>query len=120
VDHLLLHCPRAAMLWDFVFHSFGVFWLLPGRVVDLFLGWRNWFGKHSSVVWNLVPLCLMWTIWWERNQRIFDDKERSESQLLELFVISLFEWSRAWGFTTCCSIADFIDSSCLVHFANSL
>lgn len=29
-------------------------------MIDLLAGWRNWFSKHSSAVWNLVPLCLMW------------------------------------------------------------
>ncbi len=58
-DHLLLHCEMAS------------------RVVDLLFGWRNWFGKHFSAVWNLVPLCLMWTLWQERNRRIFEDLERS-------------------------------------------
>ena len=25
------------------------------RVIDLLASWRNWLGKHSSNVWNLVP-----------------------------------------------------------------
>ena len=37
--------------------SFGVSWVLPKRVIDLLAGWRNWSGKHSSNVWNLVPHC---------------------------------------------------------------
>ena len=37
--------------------SFGVSWVLPKRVIDLLGGWRNWSGKHSSNVWNLVPHC---------------------------------------------------------------
>ena len=43
--------------------------------------------------WNLVPLCLMWCIWRERNQRTFDDLDRSDDQLLALFIGSLFYWS---------------------------
>ena len=31
--------------------------------------------------------------------------ERSESQLLELFAVSLFEWSQAWGFTISLCVA---------------
>ena len=37
--------------------SFGVSWVLPKRVIDLLAGWRNWSGKHSLNVWNLVPHC---------------------------------------------------------------
>ena len=38
------------------------------KVIDLLFGWRNWVGKHSLDIWNLVPLCLMWTIWHEWNR----------------------------------------------------
>jgi hypothetical protein len=60
-DHLLLHCELATKLWVFVFKTFGIFWVIPASVVVLLLGWQNWFGKHSSEIWNLVPLCLMWS-----------------------------------------------------------
>jgi hypothetical protein len=66
VDHLLLHCTLAHVLWSFVFTAFGIHWVTPRRVVDLLLGWRNWFGKHHSSIWNLVPSCLMWSVWRER------------------------------------------------------
>jgi hypothetical protein len=71
IGHLLLHCPIAASLWQYVFRTFGVQWVISARVVDLLFAWRNWFGKHCSAVWNLVPACLMWTIWRECNRCIF-------------------------------------------------
>ena len=40
-----------------------VSWILPKKVSDLLMGWRNWLGKHASDIWNLVPLCVMWIIW---------------------------------------------------------
>ena len=63
VDHLLLHCGNAYWLWSLVFRSFGISWVLSRSVADTFFGWWNWFGKHSSSVWNLAPLCLMWCLW---------------------------------------------------------
>lgn len=41
----------------------------------LISGWRNWLGKHSFVIWNLAPLCLLWAIWRERNRHTFEDGE---------------------------------------------
>ena len=35
MDHLLLHCPRAAVLWSYVFRSDWIQLVLPGLVVDL-------------------------------------------------------------------------------------
>ena len=87
VDHLLLHCNFTHMLWSFIFKVFHIQWVLPQRVLDLLVGWRNWFGKHHSSIWNLVPLCLMWTIWRERNARVFDDQIRSPDLVLGTYVI---------------------------------
>ncbi len=95
----MLHCALSLGLWSSVLRSFGVLWVLPEKVVDLLFGWRNWFGKHSSEVWNLVPLCLIWTVWHERNKHTFEDTEHSGTKLLELFYGILFDCSRAWGFT---------------------
>ena len=92
MDHLLLHCSAVSELWSFVFHCFGIQWVLARRVVDLLFRWRNWFGKHESGVWNLVPLCLMWTIWKERNSQIFEDKANSMDQIKGAFVNALFDW----------------------------
>ena len=41
VDYLLLHCGVAMEVWSFVFRSFGVNKVLPGRVVELLFGWWN-------------------------------------------------------------------------------
>uniref|UniRef100_A0A2N9ID29 Reverse transcriptase zinc-binding domain-containing protein n=1 Tax=Fagus sylvatica TaxID=28930 RepID=A0A2N9ID29_FAGSY len=58
------------------------------RVVDLLFGWQNWFCKHDSGVWNLVPSSLMWTLWTEHNCRIFEDKTSSLDQLKGALVTS--------------------------------
>jgi hypothetical protein len=110
VDHLLLHCPVAREPWSFVFRLFGVDRVILGCVLDHVAGWRNWFGKHSSAVWNLVPSCVMWSLWRERNNRTFEDIEHSVGQLIEFCMSSLFDWSRAWGFTTSTSIGGFLES----------
>ena len=109
-DHLLLHCEAAAGLWSFILNMFGIQWVLPARVLDLLLGWYNWYGRHSSDVWNLVPHCLMWSVWQERNRRIFEDSEKSSSSLQEQFSGLLFYCSRTWGFTEASSLPDFVAS----------
>ena len=96
VDHLLLHCGRVYRLWCFVFRIFGISWVPSCKVSDFLFSWWNWLGKHSSYIWNLVPLCLMWCIWKDRNRWMFKDLDRSEDQLLALFFGSLFDWARAW------------------------
>ena len=110
VNHLLLYCGKAFQLWSLVFRSFGISWVLPRSIADTLFGWWNWFGKHSSRVWNLAPLCLMWCIWRKRNWRTFEDRDKSDDQLLADFSGSLFYWSRAWGLTCSDSIPMFLSS----------
>jgi hypothetical protein len=56
VDHFLLHCSMAGVLWSFVFRSLGIEWVVSERVVDFLFGWHNSLGKLSSDIWNLVPI----------------------------------------------------------------
>ena len=59
MDHLLIHCENAYALWSDMFMMFGIQWVLPDKVASLLLGWRNWFGKRSSNVWNLMLAYVM-------------------------------------------------------------
>ena len=70
----------------------------------------EWLGTYSSKVWNLVPTCLMWLVWKERNARTFEDVESPIDKLKTLLARTLFEWSRIWGFTHCNSLSDFLIS----------
>ncbi len=113
-DHLLLHCSVANALWSWVFYSFGVQWVMSGTVVSLLSSWWNGLGRHSSAIWNMVPICLMWTIWKERNQRTFEDVYHLDCQILESFTSTLFEWSRTWGCTSSSSLMEFSSSLYLI------
>ncbi len=110
VDHLLLHCPAAGVLWSWIFQAFGVHWVLSGTVADHLISWWNGLGRHSSDLCNIVPVCLMWTIWEERNQCTFEDVSKVDSQILEGSILTLFDWSRVWGFSNSTSIPEFISS----------
>ena len=39
VDHLILHCPIACELWSLVFYLFGIHWVMPHKVIELFESW---------------------------------------------------------------------------------
>ena len=93
VDHLLLHCEKAHQLWSFVFQSFGFLCGFPRMVTGLLFGWWNWLGKHSSNIWNLVLLCLLWCLWKERNRQTFEyfiaPKIRCVLLLVDLYLTGL-------------------------------
>jgi hypothetical protein len=59
-----------------------------------------WRGQEVNIlakeVWRIVPPCVMWIIWRERNGRCFEDQERSMEELKKLFIQTLFHWANAF------------------------
>jgi hypothetical protein len=97
IDYLLLHCEVVRNLWSVLFTLFHVTWVMPERVIDLLACWRGQMGTCSALVmWRIAPLCLMWTIWRERNAKCFEDREKSEDEIKNILVKSLFNWT--WAF----------------------
>ena len=109
-SHLLLHCPVAREIWNFIFSLFGLKWVMPKEVRGLLACW--WIGRGNLKIkelWNSIPRCVFWCIWRERNSRTFEDKERNLLDLKWLIMYTLMEWSNASGLTSFSSIFDFLD-----------
>ena len=67
----------------------------PNSVRNLLLEWKiKGLEKKRSVVWKMTPICLFWCIWGERNRRMFQEEEKSDMSLKNLFLRALFEWSQ--------------------------
>ena len=86
-------------------------------VVPLLFAWRNWFGKHLSITWNMVPACLMWLVCQERNNHIFEDNERPLDLLKSLLFGTVFWWACIWSFMQCISISNFPQSTSFSSWA---
>jgi hypothetical protein len=48
------------------------------------------------MVWKMVPICIFWTIWRERNNRSFEDLESSMEEILASLLYSLYSWTAAY------------------------
>ena len=71
IEHLLVHCPKAKMLWVLLLDIVGVSWVFPFLLGKLYsLGnWHDSFvGKRCKKVWMVAPLCLFWIVCGERNK----------------------------------------------------
>jgi hypothetical protein len=108
VDHLLLHCRVTRTLWNAFFTRFGLCWVMPNTVKDLYACW--WMGgrSRSAVTWKMVTLCIMWCIWRERNNRCFEDKSRSFEELIHVFFFTLFTWTAGWLAPQVVTFSDFL------------
>jgi hypothetical protein len=93
IEHLLLRCEVARELWSYILTLFGVEWVMPRSVLELLTSWGASVGYGlAKEVWRLVPLCLMWCIWQERNARLFEDVETSVVELQKHLLNTLYIW----------------------------
>ncbi|KAG2721870.1 hypothetical protein I3843_02G085900 [Carya illinoinensis] len=99
VDQLLLHCKFASEIWNYFFNKMGLAWVMPGRVVELIASWKGITGTQQiAALWTMAPICICWCIWRERNERIFEDHERSSEEFRSFFWKTLFLWAIALDF----------------------
>jgi hypothetical protein len=130
ISHLLLHCPIARELWNFIFSLFGVQWVMPQGILDLLACW--WFGRGRSRIkklWKSIPHCIFWCLWCERNSRCFEGKERHILELKWRLIHTLMDWTNASGLLSyhflhfrllyCLILLSFFLCTQLVYWVNS-
>jgi len=108
VNHLLLHCDVAYALWSVIFTHFGLFGVMPRSVLDLFARWWTFERPMSTVIWKMVLTCILWCVWKERNNRCFEDLERSLEDILAFFFHALYLWTVAFVSPLPLSFGDFL------------
>ena len=102
VNHLLLHCPIAFELWSMVWSLFGVIWVMPQSVANLFTSWQGPFSRQRNIdLWRAVPHCVLWCLWRERSSRCFEGMERSILEIKSLLLHSLFAWCSVFSSFSC-------------------
>ena len=109
VNHLLLHCPVARDLWNIIFSLFGISWVMPRGVVDLISCWNGCKGRQEAgKIWKVIPHCIMWCLWCERNARSFNGEEVSIPALKHRLLQTMLEWLKAASLITSVSIPEML------------
>ena len=78
VDHLFLHCKWTNQLWRIFSSLRKITWVKPRKRAQLLNCWIN-IGNTTikEERWRIVPACIWWTVWKERNQRCFEGKKNN-------------------------------------------
>ncbi|WMV24991.1 hypothetical protein MTR67_018376 [Solanum verrucosum] len=110
-NHLFLHCRVTQKLWQVFLNLRGISWSMPRHTSDFLACW-NREGNTSchKERWNIVPACIWWTIWKERNQRCFENKSIPFQSLKLNRLITLYFWCNHVLPKEMEAITDFLDS----------
>ena len=82
-----VHYPKARILWELILTIFGIGWVFPFSVRQVLLAWQGTqVGKKRKKVWKAAPLCLVWTVWRERNRVAFDNEAFFAYRLKSYFI----------------------------------
>ena len=110
IDHLLLRCSVARLLCDLLLAIFGVNWVFPKSVTETLISWRgSWVGKRRKKAWMAAPLTLFWTIWGERNNIAFENRELSAQRMKALFLCNYWSCTNMYMTNRSRSLVDFFD-----------
>ena len=89
IDHLLIYCSRAKMLWNIFLAIMDYHWVFSLMVCQSFLAWQSAsVGKKRKRVWLAAPLCLFWMLWNERNRAAFKNETPSALKMKSSFLIT--------------------------------
>jgi hypothetical protein len=117
IDHLFLHCEVPTELWTMFLQLFGVIWVMPRKVSDCLGNWRGQVGNRLAMrIRRMIPLCVMWCLWRERNARSFEDRESGLLELKKLALHTLFSWRVTWSHLHVYTYFDFLRVMCFIFY----
>lgn len=78
VNHLFLHCRTRNQIWRTFTGMKGLNWVMPRKIEQALKIWSS----YANIVfykdrWKMIPACIWWSVWTERNLRCFQNKENN-------------------------------------------
>ena len=95
VDHLFLHCKWTNQLWRIFSNLRNIIWVKPRNIAQLLNCWIN-IGNTTikEERWRIVPACIWWTVWKERNQRCFEGKKNNLRNFKMNYIVLYYFWCK--------------------------
>lgn len=119
-NHLFLHCDVARSLWVWWLSIWELNWVFPFTLKECFVQWKYWaVNPFFKKVWFASFFIILWSLWKERNSKIFQNSSMSIQQLQNLVLLRLSWWIKGWGDPFPYSSEDIIrNPSCLLWVAS--
>ena len=108
IEHLLVHCKKAKMLWDLFLLIVGTNWVFPSSVLHTLLSCKGaTVGKKRKKIWLVASLYLFWILWRERNRVTFENDVTSSQRTKTTFLSNLWSWANLCSVDNTNSFLDF-------------
>ncbi|XP_028077486.1 uncharacterized protein LOC114279450 [Camellia sinensis] len=91
--HLLVHYYYSWRIWSDIVNWWGILWVSSGSIQEMLVWWFGQKRQHlGRVIWEALPLAILWTIWIARNDKVFNSKEPNWVDLVENIKINVAFW----------------------------
>jgi len=84
---------------------------MPEHISDLLSTWIRRGDSKSKKRWlRVIPSCIWWTIWKERNRRCFEDRFNSMQKIKENCIANFHFWCKEGHTDDAIQLLDFLGS----------
>ncbi|XP_048494765.1 uncharacterized protein LOC125494915 [Beta vulgaris subsp. vulgaris] len=95
--HLFIHCYFAQSIWSSWLKVWNLSWVWPSNLERAFAQWS--FPRKSRFfkkVWIASFQVIVWSLWKERNDRIFNHILSSSQAVQNMVILRLCWWIKGW------------------------
>ena len=97
--HLFFQCTYSREVWRWWWSIWNVSWVWPS---SLGMALEQWSFptkiKFFKKIWAAVFPIILWSLWKERNGRIFNNISSPSSEVCQLILLRLCWWSKVWEY----------------------
>lgn len=94
INNLFLHCEVEASVWSHFIARCGIAWCSPQSLTGTVESWiRGHFAGCGRILLRLTFFSILWSIWKERNYRIFYGPSSSVAALIASITLRIATWA---------------------------
>jgi len=96
-QHLFLHCNIFGSVWHLIYRWLGISAVVPSQVSAHFTQFSvsGGVGNKRRSITQVIWFATVWEIWKERNNRLFNDKQGTVTQVVDRIKSLTFRWLKA-------------------------